>query len=213
MHEGPPPVSIQRTTFDHAAAVVAVRKAVDESVAVKREFAETCADEIAEAAERLVECFERGGKVLLFGNGGSATDAQHIASELVVRLRRDRRAIPAMALGVSASDITAIANDWSFDQVFARLVEAHGEPGDVAIALSTSGNSPNIVAAVEQARRSGLYIMALTGKGGGKIADLVDLEIRVPSSDTARIQESHITAGHLLCQLVEDTLFPEDGSR
>ena len=204
-------MSIQPTTFDRAAAVVAVRKAVDESVAVKRELAETCADRIAEAAELLVDCFGRGGKALLFGNGGSATDAQHIASGLVVRLGRDRRAVPALALGVSASDITAIANDWSFDQIFARLVEAHGEPGDVAIALSTSGNSPNIVAAVEEARRSGLHIMALTGKGGGKIADLVDLEIRVPSSDTARIQESHITVGHLLCQLVEDSLFPEEG--
>ena len=151
--------------------------------------------------------------MLLFGNGGSATDAQHIASELVVRLRRNRQALPAIALGVSASDVTAIANDWSFDQVFARLVEAHGEEGDVAIAISTSGNSANIVAAVEQARRSGLFIIALTGKGGGKIADRVDIEVRVPSDDTARIQESHITVGHLLCQFVEDTLFPEDEPR
>ena len=126
---------------------------------------------------------------------------------------RNRQALPAIALGVSASDVTAIANDWSFDQVFARLVEAHGEEGDVAIALSTSGNSANIVAAVEQARRSGLFIIALTGKGGGKIADRVDIEVRVPSDDTARIQESHITVGHLLCQFVEDTIFPEDESR
>ena len=159
-------MSTQRTSFDHAAAVQTVRKAVKETVEVKQALAETAADAIAQAAARLVECFDRGGKVLLFGNGGSATDAQHIASELVVRLRRNRQALPALALGVSASDVTAIANDWSFDQVFARLVEAHGEEGDVAIALSTSGNSPNIVAAVEQARRSGLSIIALTGKGG-----------------------------------------------
>ena len=206
-------MSTERTPFDHAAAVQMVRKAIQETVEVKQSLAETAADAIAQAAACLVECFGRGGKVLLFGNGGSATDAQHIASELVVRLRRNRQALPAIALGVSASDVTAIANDWSFDQVFARLVEAHGEEGDVAIAISTSGNSANIVAAVEQARRSGLFIIALTGKGGGKIADRVDIEVRVPSDDTARIQESHITVGHLLCQFVEDTLFPEDEPR
>ena len=202
-------MSVQRMPFDSSAAATTVRSAVQESIEVKRALVENSADLVVQAGAQLVDCFGRGGKALLFGNGGSATDAQHIASELVVRLMRNREALPALALGVSASDLTAVANDWDFDQVFARLVEAHGKSGDVAIALSTSGNSPNIVAAVEQARRSGLYIIGLTGKDGGKVADLVDLEIRVPSQDTQRIQEAHITVGHLLCQLVEDTLFPE----
>lgn len=185
-----------------------VREILRESVAVKQALAEEGADAVAQAAALCVEGLRAGGKVLLFGNGGSASDAQHIAGELTGRLSRERPALPAIALTANSSDVTAIGNDYGFDHVFTRLVQAHGREGDVAIAISTSGNSPNVLAAVAEARERGLRTIGLVGRGGGKLAPRVDCAIVVPSDDTQRIQESHITIGHALCELVDEALFP-----
>ena len=179
-----------------------------ESADIKHRLAHESADAIVDAGQRMAACFERRGRVLLFGNGGSAADAQHIADEFVNRFRRERPALSALALSVNASDLTAIGNDRGFDVVFARQIEAHGREGDIALALSTSGDSPNVIAGVEAARARGLETLALSGRGGGKLAGMVDLAIVVPSKDTARIQEAHITIGHILCELVDQALYP-----
>ncbi len=151
------------------------------------------------------------GKVLLFGNGGSAADSQHIAAELMGRFARERRALPAIALTVNTSNLTAISNDYSYEEVFARQIEALGRPGDVAVGISTSGNSPNVVKALERAKAAGLVTQALTGQRGGKCAEVADLALRAPSNDTPRIQELHITVGHIVCDLVEEALFGGPG--
>jgi len=184
-----------------------VRAIFEESARVKRAFAAASADAIVRGAEMLAGCFRSGGKALLFGNGGSAADAQHIAAEWCGRLARERIALPAIALTANTSDITALGNDYGFERIFARLIEAHGRPGDVAIAISTSGNSPNVLAAVDDARARGLRTIAWTGRGGGKLASRVELALIVPSDDTQRIQESHIAIGHALAELVDDALF------
>jgi len=185
-----------------------VRAILHESGAVKQALAEAASETIARAAERCAASLQAGGRILLFGNGGSASDAQHIAAELTGRLSRERPALPAIALTANTSELTALGNDYGFEHVFARLVQAHGREGDVAVALSTSGNSPNVLAAVEEARQRGLHTVGLAGKDGGKLAARVDLAIVVPSGDTQRIQESHITIGHALCELVDEALFP-----
>jgi D-sedoheptulose 7-phosphate isomerase len=176
---------------------------------VKCDLAREAAAEIAQAAEWIATAYRSGGKVLLFGNGGSAADAQHIAAEFTGRLRRDRPALPAIALTANSSDLTAIGNDYGFEQVFSRLIEAHGEEGDVAIAISTSGNSPNVLAAVDEARARRLRTIGLLGRGGGKLAERVDLALVVPSDDTQRIQESHIALAHVIAEVAELLLFPE----
>jgi D-sedoheptulose 7-phosphate isomerase len=186
-----------------------IRDRLDESARVSRATGEASADAVAAAARLLIEAFRGGYKLLAFGNGGSAADAQHFASELAGRFDRDRPALPALALTTNASDLTAIGNDYGFDRVFARLVEAHGRLGDVAVAISTSGDSPNVVNGAVEARKRGLSTIALTGKGGGALADAVDVAVIVPSESTARIQESHIAVCHVLCELVECELFPE----
>ncbi len=182
---------------------------LEESARVKQALAAQTAPAIARAAELLVECLGQGGKALLFGNGGSAADCQHIAAEWTGRLSRERQALPALALTANSSELTCLGNDYGFERIFARLVEAHGRSGDVAIAISTSGNSPNVLAAVDEARARGLRTIALTGRGGGKLAGRVELALIVPSDDTQRIQESHIAIGHVLCELVDEALFPE----
>jgi len=198
--------------MSHGDGVARVRAILRESSEVKRALAESAAASVARAAELCVESLRAGGKILLFGNGGSASDAQHMAAELAGRLSRERPALPALALTANTSDLTAIGNDYGFDHVFARLVQAHGREGDVAVAISTSGNSPNVLAAVKEARERGLRTIGLVGKGGGKLAPLVDCAIVVPSDDTQRIQESHITIGHALCELVDEALFPRAAS-
>jgi D-sedoheptulose 7-phosphate isomerase len=175
---------------------------------VLQEIAATFAAPLAGLSRRAARSLRAGGRILTCGNGGSAADAQHIAAELAGRLSRERPALPALALTANTSDLTAIGNDYGFDHVFARLVQAHGREGDVAVAISTSGNSPNVLAAVREARERGLRTIGLVGKGGGKLAPLVDCAIVVPSDDTQRIQESHITIGHALCELVDEALFP-----
>lgn len=186
-----------------------IRAALDESARVKRELARTAAPEIAQAAEWIAAAYRSGGKTLLFGNGGSASDAEHIAAEFNVRLTRDRPALSAIALTANSADLTAIGNDYGFEQVFSRLIEAHGEEGDVAIAISTSGNSPNLLTAVDEARARRIRTIALLGRGGGKLVDRVDLALVVPSDDTQRIQESHIAMAHVMAEVVELLLFPE----
>ena len=166
-------------------------------------------DQIIEAANLLIKCFKKGNKVLLFGNGGSASDAQHISAELVGRFTGKRRGLPAIALNVDTSVLTAIANDFGFESVFSRQVEALAKQGDVVIAISTSGFSENILMAVKEARLNGAKTIALTGKGGGGLKDMADLAILVPSQNTPRIQEAHITIGHILCDLIERNLFAE----
>lgn len=185
-----------------------VRAGLAESADTQRATAEACAPAIVRAAERLIETFRGGGRLLAFGNGGSAADAQHLAAELAGRFERERPGLPALALTANSSDLTAIGNDYGFDEVFARLVRAHGRPGDLAVAISTSGNSANVLAGVAAARAAGLATLGLAGRGGGKLAPAVDLAIVVPSDGTARIQEAHICVIHLLCELVDTVLFP-----
>lgn len=185
-----------------------VRAMLAESIRVKSELLREVAPAIARAAELLAETFRSEHRVLLFGNGGSAADAQHLAAEWCGRLERERPPLPALALPANSSDLTALGNDYGFEEVFARLVRAHGRAGDAAIAISTSGQSPNVLRAVDVARELGLRTLALTGRGGGKLAARVDLALVVPAADTQRIQECHITIGHILAQLVDEALYP-----
>jgi len=179
-------------------------KAFDESAEIKRRFARDHADKIVQVAQLIGQALRSGHKVLLFGNGGSATDAAHIAAEFVGRYKRERAPSPAIARARDIAAITCIANDYGFEELFARQVRAHGRQGDVAIAISTSGNSPNVLKGVETAKALGLTTIAWTGGSGGKLAGMVDYAFVVPSMLTARIQESHITLGHVLCELIED---------
>ena len=161
---------------------------------------------IEAAALRAAECIERGGKVMFCGNGGSAADAQHLAAELVGRLVRDRRALPGLALSTDSSALTCIGNDFGFDEVFARQVEALGRAGDVLVAISTSGNSANVLRAVAVARTIGVYVIGYLGRDGGRLGPIVDLPVIVASNETARIQEAHIFLGHVLCARIEQKL-------
>jgi D-sedoheptulose 7-phosphate isomerase len=175
---------------------------------VKYRFFAEHANDIARAALMLVEAVRAGKKILLLGNGGSAADAQHIAAELVNRYQMERPAIAAIALTTDTSILTSISNDATFEEMFSRQIEALGQDGDVAIAITTSGNSANVIRAVETAKRRGLRTIGLLGKDGGAVKSLVDLPIIVPSPSTSRIQEVHITIGHILCELVEQSLYP-----
>ncbi|MDL1863024.1 D-sedoheptulose 7-phosphate isomerase [Betaproteobacteria bacterium PRO7] len=166
----------------------------------------TLRPQVEQSARRCATAIRSGAKILFCGNGGSAADAQHLAAELVGRLVRDRRALPGLALSTDSSALTCIGNDFGFDEVFARQVEGLGRAGDVLIAISTSGNSPNVVRAVEVAKPMGIYTVGFLGRDGGKLAPLVDLPIVVPSDETARIQEAHIFLGHVMCALIEKEL-------
>jgi len=172
--------------------------------------AESCSEEIARAATAVADSVRGGGKVLICGNGGSAADSQHLAAELVSTLTLDRLrpAIPAVALTTDTSILTAVSNDFGFEGVFARQVEALGTAGDVLIGISTSGNSADVVLAMEQATRQGMRTVALTGETGGKLAPLADVAILVPSSDTSHVQEAHLAVEQLIAFLVEDELYP-----
>jgi D-sedoheptulose 7-phosphate isomerase len=177
-----------------------------ESATIKLQLAATQAEVIHAAIGAVVATIAAGRAVFLFGNGGSAADAQHIAAELVGRFTRERRPLPALALTTDSSILTSIGNDYGFEQVFARQLLALGQPGDLAIAISTSGRSANVLQAVAAAQELGMQVIGMTGAEGGPLADRADLCLRVPSTDTARIQESHITLGHLLCQGVDEAL-------
>ena len=186
-----------------------VRRELEESASIKRMMAENLADTIVEAAQVIINAYKAGKKVLLIGNGGSAADAQHIAGELIGRLKIERDAMPAIALTTNPSVLTALANDHGYDTVFSRQIEALASAGDVLIAITTSGTSPNVVAAIKTAKSRGITVIALTGSSGGKLNNLADLTIMVPSDNTQRIQEAHITVGHIICHLVEKELFGE----
>jgi D-sedoheptulose 7-phosphate isomerase len=163
--------------------------------------------QIAEIVTMLVETFNRGGKLLVMGNGGSAADAQHFVAEIVGRFKMERRGLPAIALSTDTSILTAIGNDYGFDKVFHRQVEALAAPGDLVVGISTSGNSPNVLQALELARGKGCRTVGLLGKDGGTVKDVCDLALIVPTNDTPRVQEVHITIIHIVCDLLEKTLF------
>lgn len=177
-----------------------------DSIAVQQAVAETLSEAIAATAHRLISSLSQGGLVAFCGNGGSAADAQHLAGELVGRFRRERPAYRAVALSTNTSILTAIGNDYGYDQVFARQVEALLQPGDVLVALSTSGNAANCVLAAQQARLQGAGVVALTGAGGGHLGEVADLCLAVPATVTPRVQEVHIVIGHIICDLVEAAL-------
>jgi D-sedoheptulose 7-phosphate isomerase len=184
-----------------------IRAQLRESCRVKQSFSDELLAGMETFAERSAEALAAGGKLLFFGNGGSAADAQHLAAELVVRLHLNRPGLAALALTTNPSVLTAAGNDFGFERIFERQVEALAAPGDILVALSTSGNSPNVVRAAEAGARCGAFRVALTGETGGRVAACVDLLLNVPSSDPQRIQEAHITIGHIVCGLIESIRF------
>lgn len=188
-----------------------VHQIISQSISVKQALLENplILTSIVNITEAMIVAFKKDHKVLFCGNGGSASDAQHIAAELSGRFYKDRPALFAESLTVNTSYLTAVANDYGYDEIFSRLTQGMGRKGDLLIALSTSGNSPNVVRAVETAKEIGMITVGLTGENGGKMKDLCDHIVLVPSKTTPRIQESHILIGHILCELVEAALFPE----
>jgi D-sedoheptulose 7-phosphate isomerase len=194
-----------RTTVDTGRLVM---ERIRESAAVKQAMLEDgeLLDVVRGLADVCIACLKRGGKLLLFGNGGSAADAQHLAAELVGRYLRERSALPAMALNTNSSCVTAIGNDYSYEQIFSRQIEAFGGREDVAIGISTSGNSPNVIRALQVAKEKGMATAALTGRTGGILRAIADRCLCVPSDETPRVQEAHILIGHVLCEIIEEQL-------
>jgi len=181
----------------------------NESIAVKTQALPLLTPNIVKAAQMMVNCLEQGHKILSCGNGGSAGDAQHFSAELLNRFEKERRELAAIALTTDSSTLTAIANDYAFELIFSKQIKALGQKGDILLAISTSGNSPNIIQAIESAHEKSLSIIALTGKEGGKMAKILtdsDVEIRVPSASTARIQEVHLLVIHCLCDLIDSLI-------
>ncbi|MDR1005418.1 MAG: D-sedoheptulose 7-phosphate isomerase [Bacteroidales bacterium] len=187
-----------------------IKQVMEESVAVKQQLLNNpeIINEIEKISLAIIEAYRSNKKVLFCGNGGSAADAQHLAAELSGRFYYDRPPLASEALHVNTSYLTAVANDYSYDVIYSRLVEATGCGGDVLIGLSTSGSSKNVINALQAAKAKGMITISLTGEGGGRMAELSDYLLAVPSKDTPRIQESHIMLGHIICELVESTLFP-----
>jgi D-sedoheptulose 7-phosphate isomerase len=188
---------------DRQAARLAVEEILDAAVALHQAVRRGPLDAVVDAGLLVAEACGRGGKVLAFGNGGSAADAQHFAAELVGRFERERPGLAAVALTTDGSTLTSVANDSGFDRVFARQIEALGRPGDVALAISTSGRSPNVLAAARAARERGLRVVALTGRDGGELGRLADVHVHVAHESTARVQEVHGTLLHAICRIVE----------
>ena len=184
-----------------------IKSALKDSIKVQEELLASQVDAIERIASLIIDAVRSGGKLLVFGNGGSAADSQHIAAELVARFKRERPSIPAIALPANMSTITALANDYGYDVSFKRQVEGLGRRGDVAMGISTSGNAVNVLEALKLAKEMGLKIVTMTGKDGGKISALADAALKAPSRDTPRIQEAHITAAHIICGLIEDGLY------
>jgi len=187
-------------------ALQEILKSFQTGTDLRNQVAQDCSENIVDAAVLITQCLRSGGKVLFFGNGGSAADAQHLAAEFVGRFQIERRPLPAIALTTDASILTAVGNDYGFEQIFTRQVQALGRPGDVAIGISTSGNSANVISAIKQAAQQDLKTIGLTGKDGGFLAKAVDISIIIASTNVARVQECHITIGHILCELVENDL-------
>jgi len=181
-----------------------IAKLIEESAKMQRSISGEVSEKIESAAKAILTSLKLGGKILVFGNGGSAADSQHFAAELVGRFKKERAGLAAIALTVNTSTLTAIANDYGYDVVFARQIEALGKKGDVAIGLSTSGNSKNVIEAFRKARKLGMATVGMLGRDGGKLKDECDIAIIVPSDDTPRIQEAHITIIHILCELIDE---------
>jgi D-sedoheptulose 7-phosphate isomerase len=189
-----------------------ILRQLQESLDVKRLLIEKHLDDIIAVVEKMADCIRAGNKVLLFGNGGSAADAQHLAAEFVNRFRIERPPLAAIALTTDSSVLTSIGNDYRFDDIFLKQIQALGKPDDIAWGISTSGNSKNVLRAIETANEIGMFSVAFTGRGG-KLAQRAQMVFPAPSDDTARIQEAHITLGHIICDLVERTLFPQQSAK
>ncbi len=184
-----------------------VTQIIKESISVKEQILKTMVKDINKVADDIAGSLKVGGKILLFGNGGSAADAQHIAAELVGRFKLERRGLAAIALTANTSTLTSIGNDYGFEEIFSRQIEALACKDDIAIGISTSGNARNVITGILEAKKRNLATVALTGYDGGQLAPLVDIALIVPSRNTARIQEAHITIGHVLCEIAEEKLF------
>jgi D-sedoheptulose 7-phosphate isomerase len=189
-----------------------LQEQIKDSIRTKELVLENCLTDIEKIGYKLSECLKNGNKILFCGNGGSSCDAAHIAAELIVRFKsgNERRALPAIALGTDHAILTACANDYGYEDIFSRQVEAFGQKGDVLVGITTSGNSPNVLKAIHQAKNQGLTTISMLGGNGGKLKSFCDFEVIVPSSITARIQESHIMIGHLFCSIIEKELFGMD---
>jgi D-sedoheptulose 7-phosphate isomerase len=186
-----------------------VRERLAEAISVKQRMATgSYPDKVADIARAMITALRAGGKVIFFGNGGSAQDAGHLAAELMGRFAFDRPGLSAMSLADATAAMTAIGNDYSYDEVYARQILAAGRPGDVAVGLTTSGNSPNVVRALEAAAAAGMITVAMTGEGGGKAAVVAGMSLQAPATDTARVQEACLHLGHVICEMVEAALFP-----
>ncbi len=182
-----------------------IQESILESIRVKEELLKNNTGQIIEIAKKIIASLKKGGKLIIFGNGGSASDAQHIAAELVGRFRKDRCALPAIALTVNTSIITALANDFGYDIVFARQIEALAKKQDIVLGISTSGKAKNVVFGLKEAKKMGVPTIALTGCDGGDMKSNADISLVVPSSVTARVQECHILVGHIICELIEES--------
>lgn len=177
-----------------------------ESIQVKEELMRTCIGQTVQIAQCIIDCLKKGGKAIFFGNGGSAADSQHLAAEFVGRFKKDRKALSAIALTTDTSIITSLANDYGYEVIFAKQIEALGNKNDVVIGISTSGKAKNVLMAIKRAKQMGLKTIALTGGDGGVLAKEADMSLLIPSKVTARIQEAHITIGHIVCELAEEAL-------
>ena len=186
--------------------MMTVAQHIKDSIVVKEEIIRTLIPSIEKAAAKMTDCLKSGNKLLFFGNGGSASDSQHLAAEFVGRYEKERKALAAISFTTDTSILTAVGNDYGFDKVFVRQMEALGRRNDVAIAISTSGNSKNVLAAVHRAKEMGVYTIGFTGNTGGELKTLADLAIVIPSKKTSRIQESHIMIGHILCECIDEAL-------
>lgn len=183
-----------------------IKSSLFENIEIKKKIIESQIGTIIEITDVLIKCVKRGGKVILFGNGGSAADSQHIAAEFMGRFKKDRRALAAIALTTNTSVLTSLANDYGYDCIFARQLEGLARKEDVVIGISTSGNAKNVLEGITLAKKKGIKTIGLTGAGGGRLARLADISLIVPSKDTARVQEAHITVGHIVCELTEEAL-------
>ena len=184
-----------------------IEKIFEESINVKKKTLQNNISHIEKAVQEIIKTFKSGGKILFFGNGGSAADSQHIAAEFIGRFQKERKSLPALALTTDTSILTALSNDYGYDIVFARQIEGLGVKGDIAFGISTSGKAKNVLEGIKKAKQMGLKTISLTGCDGGELAKLTDISLIVPSDKTARIQESHICIAHAICELVENSLF------
>lgn len=201
------------TKKDREKTIIEMKKIIaselDENINITKNIYKNLSDTIVTISEMIIDTYNNGGKIILIGNGGSAADAQHIAAEFVGRFKLERNSLPAIALTTNTSIITALANDYGYDTIFSRQLEALANSKDILIVITTSGNSSNILKAVEAVKSKNIKVVGMTGRSGGKLKDLIDIIIKVPSDNIPRIQETHITIGHIICNLVEKELFNE----